>query len=85
MHIDFGNKNIFFQYNYSEDSEGGFCEILGKNINSVYRFNVSVNDGFRNTNNSIWVSNYAGSGNAIKSDENYIYNNTIYVKLNNIN
>ena len=80
MHIDFGNKNIFFQYNYSEDSEGGFCEILGKNINSVYRFNVSVNDGFRNTKgNSIWVSNYAGSGNAIKSDENYIYNNTIYV------
>ena len=80
MHIDFGNKNIFFQYNYSEDSEGGFCEILGKNINSVYRFNVSVNDGFRNTKgNSIWVSNYAGSGNAVKSDENYIYNNTIYV------
>tara|TARA_B100000809_G_scaffold266854_1_gene332235 strand:- start:1926 stop:2951 length:1026 start_codon:yes stop_codon:yes gene_type:complete len=30
MHIDFGNKNIIFQYNYSEESEGGFCEILGR-------------------------------------------------------
>ena len=36
-----------FQYNYSEDSEGGFCEILGDNHNVAYRFNVSVNDGFR--------------------------------------
>ena len=84
MHIDFGNENVFLQYNYSEDSEGGFVEILGDNINSVYRFNISVNDGFReNKGNSLWVSDYAGSGTGgIKSDKNYIYNNTIYVDKN---
>jgi hypothetical protein len=79
MHIDFGNKNVILQYNYSEDSEGGFCEILGNNINSCYRYNVSVNDGFRNMKgNAIWVSDYAGAS-TIKSDFNYVYNNTIYV------
>lgn len=80
MHIDFGNRNVIFQYNYSEDSEGGFVEILGKNVNSVYRFNVSVNDGFRDHHGySLWVSTYAGQGNRIASDSNYIYNNTIYM------
>jgi len=79
MHIDFGNENVILQYNYSEDSEGGFVEILGKNINSTYRFNVSVNDGFRdNKGNSIWLSDFAGTNNRISSDSNYVYNNTIY-------
>ena len=81
MHMDFGNTNIIFQYNYSEDSEGGFCEILGDNYNSTYRFNVSMNDGFRDFHGyTLWVSGYAGSGNTpIRSDENYIYNNTIFL------
>ena len=83
MHIDFGNKDIIFQYNYSEESEGGFCEILGDNINSIYRFNVSVNDGYRSSHGStLWVSDYAGTGNRISSDNNYIYNNTIYLDQN---
>ena len=71
---------MILQYNYSEDSEGGFVEILGDNVNSGYRFNVSVNDGFRdNKGNTIWVSDFAGTGNRIPSDSNYIYNNSIYV------
>ncbi|MCA0932475.1 T9SS type A sorting domain-containing protein [Lutimonas saemankumensis] len=82
MHIDFGNKNVIFQYNYSEDTEGGFCEILGDNINSTYRFNVSVNDGFRRNGSSIWVSDFAGKNARIKSDYNYIYNNTIFLDKN---
>ncbi len=82
MHIDFNNRNVILQYNYSEDSEGGFAEILGNNINSVYRFNVSVNDGLRHNGRSIWVSPYAYSpstNNKINSEGNYVYNNTIYV------
>lgn len=84
MHIDFGNEDVIFQYNYSENSEGGFCEILGSNNRCTYRFNVSVNDGYRdNHGNSIWVSGFAGSGNTpIRSDSNYIYNNTIYLTEN---
>ncbi len=81
MHIDFGNRNVLFQYNYSEDSEGGFCEILGDNVNSTYRFNVSVNDGFRDFHGySVWVSGFAGSGkDPVPSDSNFVYNNTIYL------
>ena len=81
MHIDFGNTNIIFQYNYSEDSQGGFCEILGSNFNSTYRFNVSVNDGFRDHHgNTIWISDYVGADKpGITSQNNYIYNNTIFI------
>ncbi|OHX64654.1 carbohydrate binding domain-containing protein [Flammeovirga pacifica] len=85
MHIDFGNKNIIYQYNYSEDSEGGFVEVLGDNHNVAYRYNVSVNDGFRSTHGStIWTSGYVGTDNPpIPSDEVYVYNNTIYLDANN--
>lgn len=80
QHIDFGNRNIIMQYNYSEDSEGGFVEILGENVNSTYRFNVSVNDGFRDyKGNTLWVSDYAGKDRKINSDSSFIYNNSIYV------
>ena len=50
-----------------EDCEGGFVEILGGNTNAVYRFNISVNDGYREDPNGVpwnkkgkifWVSNY---------------------------
>ncbi len=79
MHIDYGNKNVLFQYNYSEDAEGGFVEILGDNDNSIWRYNISVNDGLREKKgNSIWISDYAGSR-SIRSSGNYIYNNSIYV------
>jgi len=81
MHIDFGNRYVLFQYNYSEDSEGGFCEILGDNVNSSYRFNVSVNDGSRDFHGySIWLSGFAGSGKEpVPSDSNFVYNNSIYL------
>ena len=83
MHIDFSNRNVFFQYNFSEDSEGGFLEILGDNENSTWRYNISVNDGWRVTGHnrySIWLGGYVGSGRApVPSDHNFIYNNTIFL------
>ncbi|ANQ52461.1 hypothetical protein MY04_5126 [Flammeovirga sp. MY04] len=84
MHIDFGNRNIFYQYNYSEDSEGGFVEVLGDNHNVAYRYNVSVNDGFRDHHGStIWTSGYVGTDNTpIPSNDVYVYNNTIYLDAN---
>ncbi len=82
IHIDHGNENVIVQFNYSEDSEGGFAEILGNNVNSVYRYNVSVNDGFRPNARSMWVSDYAGPNSQIRSEGNYIYNNTIYLSQN---
>lgn len=84
IHIDHANVNTFVQYNYMEDCEGGFVEILGGNINAVYRFNISVNDGWRNnpdwsnSNHTLWINEHIPSGNSY-SDFNYIYNNTIYI------
>lgn len=84
IHIDHENVNTFIQYNYMEDCEGGFVEILGGNVNSVYRFNVSVNDGWRenpgwkNSNHTLWINENVPSGTHY-SDGNYIYNNTVYM------
>jgi hypothetical protein len=38
---------VTIQYNLSLDNEGGFVEILGDCVNSIYRYNVSINDGSR--------------------------------------
>lgn len=79
MHVDFGNLNILYQYNYSEDSEGGFVEILGNNKNVIWRYNISVNDGLREKEgNTIWFSNW--SRGMIPSKDIYVYNNTIFVR-----
>tara|TARA_B100000963_G_scaffold130297_1_gene113708 strand:- start:17870 stop:20143 length:2274 start_codon:yes stop_codon:yes gene_type:complete len=88
-HIDYGNENVVFQYNYSYNNEGGFAEILGDNINCGYRYNISVNDGYREDPNGIpwdkkgkifWVSNFCGQ-NPIRCPNvgTFIYNNTIFV------
>ena len=87
-HIDYGNENVVFQYNYSYNNEGGFAEILGDNINCGYRYNISVNDGYRlDPNNSswdkkgkiFWISNFCGSGPRCPNVGSFIYNNTIFV------
>ena len=86
-HIDFYCKNSLFQYNYSENTDGGFVEILGDCDNSIFRYNVSVNDGHRTDhhNYTIWLSGYVGTGNPpVPSRDNYIYNNTVYVNKANI-
>ena len=88
-HIDYGNENVVFQYNYSYNNEGGFVEILGDNINCGYRYNISVNDGYREDPNNtpwdkkgkiFWVSNFCGSGSVrCPSSGSFIYNNTVFV------
>ena len=88
-HIDYGNEHVVFQYNYSFNNEGGFVEILGDNINCGYRYNISVNDGYRedpdgtpwNKKGKIfWVSNFCGN-NSVRcpSTGTFIYNNTAFV------
>lgn len=81
QHIDFSNKNIFMQYNYCEDNEGGFVQVLGDNHKSVYRYNISVNDGWRTTSHkgrTIGLTDYANQK-RIRSDSTYIYGNTVIV------
>lgn len=88
-HIDFGNENVVFQYNFSYNNEGGFVEILGDNTNCGYRYNISVNDGWRlDPNNTpwakkgkvFWVSDFCGGSNSgCPNTGTFIYNNTAYV------
>lgn len=88
-HIDYGNENVVIQYNLSYHNEGGFVEILGDNIRCGYRYNISVNDGYREDPEGdpwdkkgkiFWVGNYCGSSTVrCPSTETFIYNNTVFV------
>jgi len=85
MHIDIGNRNVVYQYNYSEGNEGGFVEILGANVNVGYRYNLSVGDGWRKRGNRhgqiFWLAGWSGDPtNPIGSDSIFVYNNSIYVR-----
>ncbi len=85
MHIDIGNRNVVYQYNYSEGNEGGFAEILGANVNVGYRYNLSIGDGWRKRGNKFgqvfWIAGWSGDPkNPIGSDSIFIYNNSIYVR-----
>ena len=83
MHVDYGNTNILYQYNYLEDSAGGFCETLGDNDNIIWRYNISVNEGTVDrggVNRLLWVSDYAYVPK--KSTNVFVYNNTIYQGTN---
>lgn len=88
-HIDFNCKNVVVQYNLSANNAGGFCEILGNNYNCSYRYNISVNDGYRvkgedgafQDGKIFWLSGYVGKGKKTKGPfDIYFYNNTIYTK-----
>ncbi|WP_344788609.1 T9SS type A sorting domain-containing protein [Postechiella marina] len=88
IHIDIENENTFVQYNYMEDCEGGFVEILAGNKNAVYRFNVDVNSGFRvhdwnNASSTIYVysDRWKEPNQAALNlcDGVYINNNTIVI------
>ncbi|WP_036693103.1 right-handed parallel beta-helix repeat-containing protein [Pedobacter glucosidilyticus] len=88
-HIDYNCNNIIVQYNLSANNAGGFCEILGNNYNCAYRYNISINDGFRikgkdgafQEGKIFWLSGYVGNKIKPKGPFNsYIYNNTIYTK-----
>ena len=86
-HIDWGCERVVIQYNLSKNNYGGFAEILGENIMCGYRYNISIGDGGRtnsNTGRTFWVSDYAGSNTRrIGSEDNFIYNNTVFIPSQN--
>ncbi len=87
VHIDYGCRDVVVQYNLSARNAGGFCEILGDNYNCAYRYNVSINDGFRvkgrdgafQDGKTFWLSGYVGKGPPKGPFNSYFYNNTIFV------
>lgn len=88
VHIDFNCSHVVVQYNFSANNAGGFCEILGNNYNCSYRYNISVNDGYRvkgkdgafQEGKIFWLSGYQGDKQKPTGPFNsYFYNNTMYV------
>lgn len=85
-HIDYNCRNVIVEKNFSAYNAGGFCEILGSNHHCAYRYNISVNDGFRQKGvgrafqegKSLWTSGYSGKKRLSGPFDCYIYNNTIY-------
>lgn len=86
-HIDFNCNDVIVQRNLSLSNAGGFIEVLGNNYNCAYRYNLSINDGFRikgvgnnfQEGKTFWLSGFAGKDNTRKGPYNtYIYNNTIF-------
>lgn len=91
VHIDYNCNDIIIQYNVSANNAGGFCEILGNNYNCAYRYNISINDGYRikgengafQEGKTFWLSGYVGDQKKNAGPYNsYFYNNTIYVAKN---
>lgn len=88
VHIDFNCSNVLIQRCFSMNNEGGFIEILGNDHNCCYRYNISVNDGFRvkgkngafQEGKTLFLCGYVGSKPRSGPFNSYIYNNTIYVR-----
>ena len=87
-HIDYGNKDVVIQYNLSYNNEGGFAEVLGDNVNCGYRYNISINDGYREDPDGLpwnkkgkifWVSTFCGGPTRCPSVGTFFYNNTIFI------
>ena len=94
IHVDYGNENVLVQYNFSYHNEGYATEILGDNKNIIWRYNISVGDGTRETGvlrpeggksqhpgRTIHVSDYSRPLRK-QSEGVHIYNNTYVVTSN---
>jgi len=87
-HIDYNCCDVVVQYNLSINNSGGFVEILGNNRNCSYRYNISINDGYREMGKNgvlhcgklLWTSGFVGRSPRKGPYNSYIYNNTIFVK-----
>lgn len=78
--LDGGMTNSVLQYNYSHDNDGaGYLlaqyESAPSFRNNVVRYNISQNDGRRNTYGGIMV----WSKSPLEISNSHIYNNTIYL------
>ncbi|SHK68998.1 hypothetical protein SAMN02745163_04283 [Clostridium cavendishii DSM 21758] len=76
--IDLYCKNTIVQYNYSHDNKGGFCLFMDGSTGSIFRYNLSVNDG-DNTGSPVRNDIFFYLPTSANSAP-LIYNNTIYSK-----
>lgn len=79
---DYNCENTLIQYNYSHDNEGGFVLICcpgkkSRNTDTVIRYNVSINDGFRKEGGRPYFSPTFHITGPVENSR--IYNNIIIV------
>ncbi len=68
-HIDIGNTNVVIQYCLSVNNCGGFVEVLGNNYNCCYRYNISIDDGWRDISDTAQYSFWYGpTGTTVGTD-----------------
>ena len=84
---DFWSNGTIIQYNYSHDNLGGFLLVvcngevaqdgISKNTNTIVRYNISINDGYRTLGSG---ANFSPSIHMYgPTEDTKIYNNTIYL------
>lgn len=70
--VDFYNENTTIQYNYSHGNQKGFCLFPLNSTGTVFRYNISVNDG---QSSGAHIFSY---GSPTSEFTPLIYNNIIY-------
>lgn len=82
IHMDQYSLNYVAQYNITYDNVGGFVHIVGGGRNNVFRYNISINDGYRaDSGNIISFNAFDQTDNA---ENCYVYNNTIYTNYGDV-
>lgn len=76
---DMDSARTIFQYNYSQYNSGGVCLFMQRQTDTVFRYNVSVNDGWRPGEEILNAHSLPGSDANTVPD---VYNNTFYVGRN---
>lgn len=76
---DQDSARTIFQYNYSQYNSGGVCLFMQRQTDTVFRYNVSVNDGWRSGEEILNAHSLPGNDANTVPD---IYNNTFYVGKN---
>lgn len=71
IHLDFDSHNVIIQRNLSIQNSGGFIQILGLCENSIWRYNISINDETR-TEDSNLAENSNGRKVFYEPPENWI-------------
>ncbi|PWT96470.1 MAG: hypothetical protein C5B52_15700 [Bacteroidetes bacterium] len=84
--IDGGSSNCVIQFNYSHDNEGAGYLLAEYGaatpfVNDTIRFNISENDGRKNSYGGITIW---GVSNQYQVRKSIVYNNTVFVSTNNI-
>lgn len=74
------SDGTIFQYNYTHDNWGGSCLFMNSQTNSIFRYNISANDGTRSGEEII--NAHSVNTTSLNASVPNVYNNTFYIDKN---